>query len=321
MLLLLASAPGSGDGGSGGDDGLIEEIYRMARNPIAAPPVQPPRYGLLVAAQTTIADGEWAIDGVSFDPEQCGNSGRVQIECRGNTAEMDANTRPTSVTADPFLVYASDRCSPFGFAAADYVARATRQLEATQSYEVAGEFWDGTLRDAADAEDAITDNPALIDATSDTVTNGESSPTVALAALEQGLAECSRGRRGMIHATPQVLVHWIAAQAVRIEGGQLISPMGNIVVADAGYSGDGPGGTAAGDTQWAYATGMISIRLSTPIITPRSIADAQELAGRLNRDDNTIDVYAQRVALVQWDECCHLAAEIDLPVALIGGAS
>lgn len=295
----------------------------MARNPIAAPPVQPPRYGLLVAAQTTIADGEWAIDGVTFDPEQCGNSGRVQIECRGNTAEMDANTRPASVTADPFLVYASDRCSPFGFAAADYVARATRQLEATQSFEVAGELWDGTLRDAADAEDAITDNPALTDTTSDTLTStsGEVSPVVALGMLEQGLAECSRGRRGMIHVTPQVLVALVAESAVRIEGGQFISPLGNIVVADAGYSGDGPGGTAAGSTQWAYATGMIAVRLSTPIITPRNITDAQELAGRLNRDDNTIDVYAQRVALVQWDECCHLAAEINLAVPAVGGAS
>jgi hypothetical protein len=194
-------------------------------------------------------------------------------------------------------------------------------LEATQSFQVADELWTGALRDAADAGEDLEDNPALTDSSSDTVTGGPEDVVDALACLEQGLAQCSQGRRGMIHATPQVLVQWIAASAVRLEGGQYLSPMGNLVVADAGYPGDGPGGSAAGASQWAYATGIISVRLSTPQVIPGNLDSAQVMAQALNREDNTLDVYAQRLALLQWDECCHLAAEIDLPVCLVGGAS
>lgn len=125
----------------------------------------------------------------------------------------------------------------------------------------------------------------------------------------------------MIHCTPQTLVRWVAASAVRLEGGQYLSPLGNIVVADAGYDGSGPGGVAAGASQWAYATGLISIRLSTPQVIPGDVETAQSIAQALNREDNTLDVYAQRLALVQWDECCHIAAELDLAVCAIGGAS
>lgn len=295
----------------------------MARTAIEATPTQPPRYGLLVAAPVTIGDNggvRWS-SGVTWEPEQCGNSGRAQVECEGNTAALDNNTSPGNRTADPFMVYASDRCSPFGFGARDFAARASRQLEATQSFQVAGELWDGTLRDAADSGDDIEDNPALIDSTSDTVTSGPADPVDALACLEQGLAECSQGRRGMIHITPQVLVHLISQSAVRLEGGQYVSPLGNIVVADAGYSGDGPGGGAAGSSQWAYATGIIAVRLSTVQVIPGNLDNAQAMAQALNRQDNTLDVYAQRLALTQWDECCHIAAEIDLAVCAIGGAS
>lgn len=293
----------------------------VVRTAVEATPAQPPRYGLLVAAQTTIGDaGRWQF-GVSWEPEQCGTSGREAVDCLGNTAELTANVSPGATSADPFMVYASDRCSPFGFQARDWVARATRQLEATQSFEVADELWSGALRDAAGVDDQIADNPALTDSTSDTVTSGPADPVDALACLEQGLAECSRGRRGMIHATPQALVQWVAARVVTLEGGQYLSPLGNIVVADAGYDGSGPGGSVAGASQWAYATGLISIRLSTPQIIPGDLESAQSLAQALNRDDNTLDVYAQRLALIQWDECCHIAAELDLATCAIGGAS
>lgn len=295
----------------------------MPRTAIEATPVQPPRYGLLVAAPVTIGDNggvRWSA-GVTWEPEQCGSSGREQVECAGNTADLDNNASPGLATADPFMVYASERCSPFGFGARDFAARATRQLEATQSFEIAEEFWTGSLRDAADAGDQIEDNGALTDSTSDTVTTGPASPTNALACLEQGLSEVARGRRGMIHATPQVLVHWMQDGVVRLEGGQYVSPLGNIVVADAGYPGDGPGGTLAGDSQWAYATTIVSVRLSTVQVIPGALDNAQAQAAALNRSDNTLDVYAQRLALVQWDDCAHIAAEIDLATCAVAGAS
>lgn len=292
---------------------------RASINPV---PAQPPRYGLLVAAPVTptppgLPSGQRWQAGVSWNPEQCGVSGRAAIECAGGTIELHPGANAARVDADPFLVWASDQCSPFGFAARDWSGRATRQLEATQSFQIAQELWTGTLSTAEGL-----DNRALTDSASDTVTNGPASILDGFACLEQALGQCAQGRRGMIHVTPQVLAHLVTNNTVRVEGAQYLSPLGNIVVADAGYDGSGPGGVAASTSQWAYATGIIAVTLeSSATLVPGDIAQAQAMAQALRRTDNTLTVFAQKLAMYQWDECCHIAAELDLPVCLVGGAS
>jgi hypothetical protein len=67
---------------------------------------------------------------------------------------------------------------------------------------------------------------------------------------------------------------------------------------------------------------MIQVRLGPVEVIPGSLEDAQGLAAALNRGVNTITVVAGRLAGLQWaNECAHIAAQVDVPVCVIGGAS
>lgn len=288
------------------------------RTPIPAVPAQPPRYGLIAAAQVNpagVGQLRWQT-GATWEPEQCGDSTRFAVGCLGSTDSLTPVGSPGIVEADPFGIGASDECSPFGFGAHDFGGRARRQLEATQSFEIANELWTGSL---AASEGLV--NRALSDIESDTLTNGPASTVDAFACLEAGLAACGQGRRGMIHVTPQYLVHLVTNSTVRIDGGVFVSPLGNIVVADAGYDGSGPGGTPAGASQWAYATGMLQVLLSEPEVIPGDLTTAQDWARATDRSVNTVTVWAHKLAMVLWDECCSLAVEVNLAACLTGGAS
>ena len=80
----------------------------------------------------------------------------------------------------------------------------------------------------------------------------------------------------MIHCTPQVLTHLVDRGSVIKEGNVWVTPMGHIVVADAGYSGDGPDADAADSTsQWMYGTSLLSVILGPVEIIPGTLEDAR----------------------------------------------
>lgn len=276
--------------------------------PVEAPPVQPPRYGLIAAAPVVTEPGRWET-GFAFEPARCGAGGRTNLLFCDPVTMTPDDASPT-IEGDAFLIYASDKCSPFQDR--DYAATARAQLEAIRSFELAEEFWTGSLN--------LTQR-SLTDPTSDTVTNGPADPVDALACLEAGLAQCNKGRRGMIHVTPQVLTHLWSRQALRIEGGIVLTPLGTIVVSDAGYDGSGPGGSPAGASQWGYATSMVQVLLGAVEVVPPGTDTPLGLAEATDRSDNTVTVFATQPASWKNDQCCLLAAEFETPVCLIGGAS
>ncbi len=104
----------------------------MARQTIEAPPALPPLYSLLQAA-TVIEDQERWQGGVQWAPEQVGGGDVVAIHCAGSPDGKTDWHNPEVNTADPFVVYAEDHCSTFGFEARDYEGRSRRQLLATRS--------------------------------------------------------------------------------------------------------------------------------------------------------------------------------------------
>lgn len=283
----------------------------MAKNAVPAPPATPPRYSLLVAA-TAVDDSasRWEIGGITWAPEQCAGGGVAAVDCLGNTAALNVPSNPANAEADPFLVWAGDKCSAIGYQARDYEGRARRLLEATQSARVAAEFWSGDLSAAESL-----DNTPLADVSADTVTTAEQDVVKVFGLLEGALADCGDGRRGMIHVTPQVLLHARSQYIVESAGQLWVTPLGTIVVADAGYDGTGPNGEPATATQWAYATSMVQVRLSSIVVTPENFAEA------FDRSVNTVEYRVGRLALVQWDQCCHFAAEVDIATAAIGGVS
>lgn len=292
----------------------------MARQAVQAPTPRPPRFGI-VAAASVIEDGAEWWQGFKFNPEGCGEGGVVRVECAGNTDEMDVQTRPPIVEGDPWAVYASNECeTTLGFRQADYEARARRALETTQSFLIAQEIWRGDL---TQGPDGLVNLP-LTSLEGDVVTSGGAHPIDALACLEAGLASALKGRQGMIHVTPQLLTQLVGAFVVTLNGNTYMSPNGHIIVPDAGYDGSGPGATPvpAGSTQWAYATSMISLRLSNPIdVIPNTLVEARDWAAAIDRSVNKIRLWATRLVAYEWDECALLQAEVDLPVCAIGGVS
>jgi hypothetical protein len=101
---------------------------------------------------------------------------------------------------------------------------------------------------------------------------------------------------------------WVGANLLTNAGGLWLSPMGNIVVADAGYTGATPAGAAATTTQYAYATSMIYLRLGE-VETLGS-----ELIDQVDFRVNTRRFVVWRPAVFEWDECVLLSAQVDVPV-------
>lgn len=281
----------------------------MLLAPVPAPPIQPPRISLLTAAQVvTDGDNRWG-QGYVFVPEGNTAGGGVADPCAGT---FDSVRPPDLVEVMPFYVWEGDECTRLQRTFDDEVARARRNLQASESYHIAHEFWRGTLA----TTEGWTGQPVLGRPTSDTVTNGPADPVDALACLEQGLASAQRGRRGMIHATHALATYWVSQHLLVAEGTNLLTMLGTIVVVDAGYDGSGPLGQDAVDgSVWAYATGLVQVRLDAVTTMPDNEAQA------LNRLDNTVTAYASRLASPSWDLEAHLAAEVDMPFCWVGPPS
>lgn len=284
---------------------------------IEAPQPIPPTYGV-VAALLTGADedeavGRWGGFGVEFEAEQCGNGMVARTVCGSIPSRPAIANSPGLVQDDPFWVGAGDWCTSLQLNR-DWQARARRQLLATRSFMIARELWKGTVRAAGSLE-----GKPLTDATSDTLTEAAEDPLDALACLEYGLGVKGQGRRGIIHCTTQLLTHWAAINAIKLQGATWMTHNGHLVVADAGYDGSGPGGVAANASgQWAYATSQMVLRLGPIDFTPGSLQEAKQ---QMDRSINRVEIVAGQLALVIWDECTHVAARVALPMCLIGGAS
>ena len=281
----------------------------MALGPRAvvnARPAAPPRVGLLPSVGTTDElEARWEA-GFAYAAENCVAAG-VFDPCGPGTLDPPANR--AMVEADPFAVWAADECSAFGFSERDWQGRARRLLEACQSKQVERELWRGDLSRA----DSDINNAFLASADADVIGAPGTSLRDGLACLEQALADCSCGARGMIHATRQVVTHWQGLGLLRREGSLVLTINDTIVIPGAGYDGSGPP-AAAGDPPvaavtggvWAYATGIVDVRLSPQIdIVPGSFAQA------FDRSTNTIAFRAERLAAASWDGCCHIAIALD----------
>lgn len=274
--------------------------------PVDAPLAGPPRFGLIAAANVLRDTLRWE-GGYIFQPEALSGAG-VQDPCQ--VVDFEPPDRPANVTGVPFLVWAGDVCSAMGWEAADYQGRARRALEAQESEQVAREFWRGDQ----DAESGW-DNQVLANQASADVYGESLEPVEALACLSQGLADEQGNRRGMIHCTPQVLEFWASQYLLRREGNLWLTALDHIVVADAGYDGSGPDGQAAATGNiWTYATGLVTVRMSEPVVVPGEFAQA------LDRSVNTVTYRTERLASPSWDGQAHIAVSLNLALCGAGGS-
>lgn len=289
------------------------------RTRVEPAPNVPPRVGLIVSADTSQPELDRWEQGIEWQPESCGFSG-VADPCAVGTRE--APRGPGISMADTYIVWAGETCSALGSVEREWQARARRNLEQCESKEIANELWGGALARARTFPNRYLTHPD-----SDKLTTAGEQPLDVLALLEQGLADCSCGSVGMIHATRQLATYWSELGVLRRERGLLLTINDTIVVPDAGYDGSGPAAVegdppvaAAPGAVWAYATGMVVVRRGPIDTLPNSLQEARDWAKAVDRDVNDIEVLAQRTALATWDGCCHLAAQVDIDPPLVGGS-
>jgi hypothetical protein len=217
--------------------------------------------------------------GVTWRPENV-TKGGIADACNVGTLTPAANL--SKQRAIPFFIWEAEDCtSAQDQDVADAQGRAVRLLKANLSQRIAKEMWRGDqagpngwpnpylARDAAGGPYVDGSVPSVVKkvAAGSTV-----NPIAALAALDQAIATYGTGAQGMIHCTRRTLDVWASNHLVNREGGLLLSPQSNVIVADAGYDGSGPGagGTAhaaaapdaTGVQAWAYATGMVQTFVS-----------------------------------------------------------
>lgn len=261
------------------------------RQAITAPPARPPRYSLIGVAETLQLAGETLAGGYTFDPEACGSNrgGIAKIECGGNVeTPLTPPDSSALVVGDPFIIWAADECSTLGFQARDYEGRATRMLNASQSYWLAQAFWIG---DTVEVE-----QPSLATYEYDEVDLVARSITEAVARVSAGLAYSLRGERGMIHMSPSNLDRAVAAGVAIRDGNLWVTAMGHVIVSDAGYSGAGPDNAQQIAADWIYGTDMIYVALGDIEIVPGSWSDAVARAQAVDRSINLATIYAERLA-------------------------
>jgi hypothetical protein len=125
---------------------------------------------------------------------------------------------------------------------------------------------------------------------------GGVSPLTAVGMLEQKLGETFKGRRGMIHLTPESFIRLAEGtnNALIKAGQRWVTPMGTIVAADAGYTTDNDGYV------YAYATAPLEIRLGKMFMNPESLEAAWQ-NGALDYTVNKVRIYAEKAAIILFD--------------------
>lgn len=275
---------------------------------VQAPQLRPPRVGLLASANTvTEADARWQA-GLEFRRGICG-AGGSWVPCAD---PMDREPpEPTGIeTYRPVGLWAADRCSAISADLEESRRRARDTLDIWTSAQLEAELWGGAIGDGGGFTNQRLASPDAVEVSAAPLGYAD-----ALGCLEHALGGCNGGGLGMIHATRSVVTHWVSENLARSEGPLLLTAMGTIVVPGAGYDGSGPGGIPAVDgSVWAYATGIVDVRLGGIDVLPETLQQAATAVMR----DNTIEVYAQRVAAAVFDPCCLLAVEVDAVVCGAG---
>ena len=286
------------------------------RVPVAAPPATPPRVSLLNSVQVVENNERWHA-GVVWTPEACAEGGAMAADC-DLTPERNAPATPDAVASSPFYVWAADECSTFGFQARDWQARARRQLEATQSFQIARELWTGAITKGSAAPG--DESPYLADDNTEVVGESPESPRLAIARLEAMAMRCMRGGRVMLHMSPMVFA-MVTQEArspyIQLTGNVATTALGNILVTDAGYTGQQPDSVGDVDqSEWIYATPPVQVRMDAVEVLPGSLDDARNMAMALDRPVNTATVWAQRLVLYQLESCCRFAMQTDIARSL-----
>lgn len=298
----------------------------------SAPPLSLIRVPGVLATPTEMSGNRW-MAGITGDPEFCNIDLDVTTtdgdfpywwECpgEGGTAASSAlddggldgtkllADKPDEVSVQAFTIWAGEKCSAMDLHSeprvAEVEARVLRKLNALTPAAIERELWTGQI-----AALAGFSNPALMDSGSlEELNSGTATPFVnALAELEQGFADFGNlvGRR-IIHAQPRVVSVWRSYDLVEPspDRSYMTTATGTYVVPGVGYPGTPTDGSAPTlEESYAFGTGMVRVFLSQP-------GPISRFEQGIDRTDNSVEVRAERQALIYWEPCLHLGIDVDL---------
>jgi hypothetical protein len=249
---------------------------------VAPDPPAGPRPGLLDAVVGPMdMPAHVQTTGAQWWSEMCGAAHLYPPACLSPPyPAFTADAADGLVSAYPFLVYASEICTPVGTGEAEAVARAKLRLRMGEQYAIEQALWGGdagatvvgvfeTLQ-AAGKVTSLADSPNVVEAVS---------------LLEQQASAVKYNGPLFIHARPRMAAY-MASKGTLIrtarpaDGVKLFTHYGSQVVFGAGYSGNKPDGTVPSPTaEEMYITGRIFL-WREPDVFVQSPADS------LNRSVN-----------------------------------
>jgi hypothetical protein len=266
-------------------------------------PATPPMHGLQASAAEVTTPARWEL-GASFCPENCVEAAGWDPDCSAWPEGVKPDKSEAEHPLDcydvmPFALESAFKCDASGFKVLDFAGRARRQLEASTSKGMEFELWTGTIK---------PDNPQL-DQGATYLSEGPMALLQGLTMLGQALSNCAHGGRGMIHAPTFVVDSALALYPglFRIDGNRIVTTnRGDVVVSGTGYPGTGEDGLDVdAGLSWIYATGPVQYRLGETIVFPDTVAEA------VDRRQNNIEYRAERMALINFDTCCHFGILVD----------
>lgn len=282
---------------------------------IEAPQAAPPRVSLLASAQEISDSSRWQA-GLAFEPIGCGNQGGFNLLCPTSETSSQFSTKSVELAEgidvqeyEPYVLWFSDSCSSATFMSRDFVGRALARYQVSESAYMASEFWSGQVAQAAGSPNFYLQNGDANDAGL-----GVAWPAAkALGRLQYavGMVQGFYGRY-MIHAPRDIASFWLELGLIRREGVLLLDAFDNIVVADGGYSGNGPNGEQRSATSgWVYATDPVQVRRDGQV---RLLPDRDEVMGgaALDRSNNFIEWRVERLVAAYPAGCLHASIEVDL---------
>lgn len=205
--------------------------------------------------------------------------------CQSAPMANEVNCVGPSVVSVFEAIMLDDRSS-IGFLASDAVDRVKRALLAHEGWRVENEWWTGAL---SPSNAHLTQEAPFYPVSEQASVGGDTAVGLqdSLGLLEQAIASHDAGL-GVIHCTPFVFNAWATRGGIpfRYDGAspgtsaRIWTPNGNLVIPGYGYPGTAPEdfpddeSTQWSQTQWAYATDMVTLlRTKDIIVEPKEYAD------------------------------------------------
>jgi hypothetical protein len=215
------------------------------------------------------------------------------------------------VTAIPYLVMAEDYCSTFGFEERDFKGRAERLLQNGEPKAIEKEFWSGALAKAKGYPNNYLTKKAETGFTPENLTPEAGAPSISrgLQILQDALASCGFGGKGMIHLQRQTATNLLTViesdPHFSAKDGMMYDLFGNIIVPGVGYNGEeGFEGKKAGAGKvWICATDLVAVRSEDePTVVTETFSEMTDWGQ--GGEPNTVRTRAQKFAVAYADWAC-----------------